>query len=99
MFHHVVLMQFTAKVDGSFFDNVEKHAEGIRRTAPNLHKYLLRRNLASRSDGLTHGIVASFATAADHDAYQISPAHQAMKAYMTPYIARIVVCDIDEAQP
>ena len=69
-----------------------------RRTAPRLHRYDFRRNVASRSDGLDWAVFGSFESSADHDAYQESEAHQQMKAFMTPYIARIVVCDIDEEQ-
>lgn len=98
MFHHLVLMQFTAEADQAFFDRVEAYAEQIRNSAQNLHRYVFRPNLASRSDGLDWGILGSFASSADHDVYQVSPLHQQMKAYMTPYIARIVVCDIDEEQ-
>lgn len=99
MFHHVVLMEFTAAADQRFFEQVEAYSERIRRSAPNLLRYVFGRNVASRSDGLPYGIVSSFASAADHDAYQVSPVHQEMKAYMTPFIARIVVCEIDEDQP
>lgn len=96
MFHHVVLMEFTAEADRHFLDRVEAFAERVRRATPKLLKYVFSRNIASRSDGLTYGIVSTFASSADHDAYQVSDVHQQMKAYMTPYIARIVVCEIDE---
>jgi quinol monooxygenase YgiN len=96
MFHHVVLMEFTAQADQSFFEKVEEFAERIRRTAANLQCYVFRQNIALRSDGLRYAIVSSFSSSADHDAYQASAVHQEMKAFMTPCIARIVVCDIDE---
>lgn len=99
MFHHVVLMEFTAEADRRFLDQVEAFAERVRRAAPNLLRYVFSRNIASRSDGLTYGIVSTFVSSADHDAYQVSDVHQQMKAYMTPYIARIVVCEIDEERP
>ena len=98
MFHHVVLMSFTPDADRTFHQTVESFADEIRRSAPNLHCYEFRRNLASRSDGLDWAVFGSFASSADHDVYQASEAHQRMKAYMTPFIARIVVCDIDEEQ-
>ena len=96
MFHHLVLMAFTAQADQAFHDKVEGFAERIRRTAPRLRRYEFRRNVASRSDGLDWAVFGSFDSSADHDAYQVSEVHQQMKAFMTPYIARIVVCDIDE---
>lgn len=99
MFHHVVLMRFTAEADQVFLDKVEEFCEQIRKSARNLRRYVFRPNLASRSDGLDWGIISSFESPADHDAYQVSSVHQEMKAYMTPRIARIVVCEIDEAKP
>ena len=48
------------------------------------------------ADGLTHGIVGVFTSSAAHDAYQVSPAHQEMKAFMTTRMARIVVLDTDQ---
>lgn len=99
MFHHVVLMKFTSAADRSFHDEVEQFSERLRRTTPRLERYVYRPNGATRSDGLTHVILATFATSADHDAYQASPLHQEMKAYMTPFIERIVVADLDDAHP
>jgi Stress responsive A/B Barrel Domain len=99
MFHHIVLMEFTAQADEAFFIKVEAFSERIRRTAPALHRYVFGRNVAARSDGLSHAIIGSFSSAADHDVYQASAVHQEMKAYMIPYIARIVVCDFDEDHP
>lgn len=96
MFHHVVLMKFSDKADLAFHAAVEDFCVRVRVGTPRPHRYVYRPNVASRSDGLTHGIVAVFASAAEHDQYQVSDVHQAMKAYMTPFIDRIVVCDIDE---
>lgn len=98
MFHHVVLMKFTSQADPAFHAAVEKYCERVRSGNPRPHRYVYRRNIASRSDGLAHGIVAVFGSSAEHDRYQVSPVHQEMKAFMTPYIERIVVCDIDEEQ-
>ncbi|MFP5405164.1 MAG: Dabb family protein [Gammaproteobacteria bacterium] len=97
MFHHTVLMEFTANADRAFHDAVEAYAEEIRRL-PYVRRYVFRRNLASRSDGLEWIVFGSFESSADHDAYQVSDAHQRMKAYMTPFIARLIACDIDEEQ-
>jgi len=97
MFHHVVLMKFSAAADQAFHDRVEMYAQLLRRTTRNMDRYVYRPNLASRSDGLTHVIIATFASSADHDAYQVSPTHQEMKAYMSPFIERIVVADVDDA--
>lgn len=97
MFHHVVAMQFNERADQAFFDKAEEYCERIRCTAKHLRCYVMRKNLATRSDGLTHVILASFDTSADHDVYQVSDVHVEMKAFMIPRIARIVVCDIDDS--
>lgn len=99
MFHHVVLMQFTDEADQRLLESVEAFAERIRSSTPGLLHYVFGNNVASRNDGLSYGIVSSFASSADHDAYQVSEVHQQMKAYMTPFIARIVVCEVDEERP
>lgn len=99
MFHHVVLMHFGADAGPAFHAAVEAYCERVRNGDPRPLRYVYRRNIASRSDGLEHGIVAAFADAAAHDSYQVSAVHQEMKAYMTPFIERIVVCDIDEELP
>lgn len=93
MFYHVVLMQFRKDADASFLRRVEHYVARVRAECPDVLTYGLVDNVAARSDGLTHGIVGAFASSAAHDAYQVSPAHQEMKAYMSPFIARIVVLD------
>ncbi|MEZ5741496.1 MAG: Dabb family protein [Burkholderiaceae bacterium] len=98
MFHHVVLMTFSTDADQNFFDKVESYCERVRASMPQCRHYVFRKNLASRSDGLTHGILSTFTTSADHDDYQVSALHQEMKSYMEGFIERIVVCDIDEEQ-
>lgn len=96
MFHHIVLMKFGERAGPDFHAAVEGFCERVRSGTPRPLRYVYRANIASRSDGLTHGIVAAFGSAVEHDQYQVSDVHQAMKAYMTPFIERIVVCDIDE---
>lgn len=98
MFHHVVLMEFFFLADQIFLNKVEDFAEQVRRSTPKLHRYVFKQNIALRSDGLTHGIVSTFETSTDHDVYQVSPIHLEMKAYMAPFLSRVVVLDFDEVQ-
>lgn len=93
VFYHVVLMQFTAEAHSSFLRRVDHYVDRVRAECPDVLAYDLVGNVAARGDGLTHGIVGTFASSAAHDAYQVSPAHQEMKAYMSPFLARIVVLD------
>ena len=96
MFHHIVLMSFTPEADAAFFATAQHYVDRIRAECDGVIDYFMRENIASRSDGLTHGIVGVFASSAAHDAYQVSPAHQEMKAFMTTRMARIVVLDTDQ---
>ena len=96
MFHHIVLMSFNSDADAAFFAKAQDYVERVKAECSGVVDYFMRRNIAARSDGLTHGIVGVFKDSIAHDAYQISPVHQEMKAFMTARMARIVVLDTDE---
>lgn len=93
MFYHVVMLQFSDGVDDTFFARVADYCARVRTECAGVREYFMAPNEADRADGLTHAVVLVCDDAASHDAYQISPAHQEMKAFMTPYIARIVAFD------
>jgi len=95
MFYHIVMMTFTPEADGRFLDRVEHYRQRVLAECPGALAYALVRNVASRSDGLTHALVGTFASSQAHDDYQVSAAHVEMRAYMTPFIARIVVLDAE----
>ncbi len=94
MFHHVVLMELK-DADARFLARVRDYETRIRRELPYVRSYHFGRNAAARAKAFAWVVVATFDSAADHDRYQVSPAHQEMKAFMTPHIADIVVCDFD----
>jgi hypothetical protein len=96
MFHHIVLMSFDKDADAVFFAKAEVYVERVKVECPGVVDYFMRRNVAARSDGLTHGIVGVFKDRSAHDAYQISPVHQEMKAFMTARMSRIIVLDTDQ---
>ncbi|MCP1337853.1 Dabb family protein [Futiania mangrovi] len=93
MFVHVVMMRFVPDVDEAFHARVEAYARRIRAEAQGLLQYEYAVNDAERSQGYTHAVVSAFRTSADHDAYQVSAVHQEMKAFMSPAIAELAVCD------
>lgn len=93
MFYHIVMMAFTPEADQAFFDRVEHYARRVRAECADVVTYAMTTNIASRGDGLTHGVVGAFQSSQAHDDYQVSPAHVEMKAFMSPFIARIVVLD------
>lgn len=93
MFHHVVLMRFSEAADDAFHARVESYCRRVREECAGVRDYFIAPNQSDRNDGLTHAVVLVCDDAAAHEAYQVSPAHREMKAYMTPFIARIVVFD------
>lgn len=96
MFHHIVLMSFTKEADAAFFAEAQRYVARVKAECEGVVDYFMKANIAARSDGLTHGIVGVFTSSAAHDAYQVSPVHQEMKAFMTARMSRIVVLDTDQ---
>lgn len=92
MFYHVVMMQLQ-NADEAFLARVRAYAQRVRDELAYVRDYHFGKNVASRARGFEWVVVSVFDTSADHDRYQVSPVHQEMKAFMTPYIADIVVCD------
>ena len=94
MFLHVVMLSLSADADA-----LPRTGAGLLPPHPGRMRrrrgLCLSANEASRADGLTHAVVAAFADSAAHDRYQVSPAHQEMKAYMAGFIERLVVFDGD----
>ena len=93
MFIHTVLMRLSAQADAAFHHQVQLYCQRIRAECPGLHSYWYGRNEADRHGGFEYAVVALFASSADHDAYQVSAAHQAMKTYMRPYIVELLALD------
>lgn len=99
MFYHLVMMRYTDRADAEFHRRVEGYAERVRRECGGLVRYDYGANIASRGKGYDWVVAGVFDSSAAHDAYQESPPHQAMKAFMMPFIADLVVCDVDVPQP
>lgn len=93
MYMHIVMMEFTPEAGDEFFRTVEAFAERIRQECTDVMVYHFGLNEAARSDGYTHAVVSAFKDSPAHNTYQVSPAHVDMKAYMGPYIKRLVVFD------
>ncbi|MPT37627.1 MAG: Dabb family protein [Achromobacter sp.] len=93
MFLHVVMLQLSDAADARFHDRVQGYCRRILAECEGVKGYAFQANEASRSDGLTHAVVAAFADSPAHDRYQVSPAHQEMKAYMAGFIQRLTVFD------
>src|SRR3712207_2045872 len=91
VFLHVVMMQFTETADGEFRRRVLAYTQRVRDELPYVRSYHFGRNVAERGRNYPWAVIGVFDTSADHDRYQVSPVHQEMKAYMTPFIREIVV--------
>lgn len=95
MFIHVVMMRFTPEADEAMHRVVHGFAERIRSEADGLFDYRFGRNVADRAKGFDWSVIGMFRSSRDHDGYQASKAHQEMKAFMSPFISDLVVCDFD----
>jgi len=96
MFFHVVMMKL-ADADDAFLARVHYFEERIRSELPYVREYRFGRNVAARSKGFAWTVIGVFDSSADHDRYQVSALHQEMKAFMSPHIVDIAVCDFDSA--
>jgi len=93
MFFHVVLMRYVDGAGAEVDREVQAYAARVRRECAGLVQYDYASNVASRAQGYDRVILAAFESSADHDAYQVSPVHQEMKARMGRFIADILVSD------
>ncbi|MBO9680451.1 MAG: Dabb family protein [Acidovorax sp.] len=93
MYMHIVMLEFTPGADPAFLQQVQAYAVRVRQECEGVRLYHFGPNEAARAQGYTHAVVSLFDDSATHDAYQISPAHVAMKTYMGPCIRRLAVFD------
>ena len=99
MFYHIVMMRLTDRADAGFHARVEAYSDRVRRECVGLLHYEYGINVADRGKGYERAVLSVFESREAHDAYQVSAVHQEMKAYMTPYIADLAVCDSDFPSP
>jgi quinol monooxygenase YgiN len=95
MYYHIVMMRFSDKAGPEFHRRAEALCERIRSECEGLIHYDYGVNIADRGKGYDRVILSVFESGAAHDVYQVSPAHQELKAFMTPYFEDLVVCDSD----
>ena len=94
MFQHVVMMKYSDAADDGFMAHVASYVERVGQECSGVLSYDHGPNLSDRGRHYTHAVIARFESHAAHGAYQVSPAHEEMKAYMTPFIEDLVVCDL-----
>ena len=93
MFLHVVMMQLDNQVDAIFFEQIQAFVERVKSECDGLIMFHFGKNEADRACGYEYVTSAIFVDAAAHDSYQISPAHTAMKALMSPHMKDVVAYD------
>ncbi len=93
MFVHTVLMRLNPRAGAEFDARVAGYCRRILADCTGVRAYWYGANEADRHSGFTHAVVGCFDTREDHDAYQVSDAHLAMKAYMASYIDEMAVLD------
>jgi hypothetical protein len=98
MFFHIVMMRLTPDADANVHARICGFVTRVRHELDCVREYYFGQNVADRAKGYEWAVVGTFASSAEHDRYQVSSVHQEMKAFMTPYIADLVVCDF-EAPP
>ncbi|MFA5912187.1 MAG: Dabb family protein [Burkholderiales bacterium] len=94
MFLHLVMLRLEA-ADERFQQDIRSYLDRVRAEVPGVLSYHFGPNAADRGKGYDWAVAGMFASAAAHDAYQTSPAHLALKDFITPHIADLVVCDLD----
>ncbi len=99
MFYHIVMLRFDDQAGPDFHARVADYAARVRRECAGVIRYDYGVNAAARGKGCSHAVLSLFESSAAHDAYQASPAHQEMKAFMMPRIAEIVACDAEPPEP
>lgn len=99
MYMHIVMLGFTPEAGPAFLQQVQAYALRIRQECAGVRLYHFGSNEAARAQGYTHAVVSTFDDSRAHDAYQVSPAHVAMKTYMGPFIERLAVFDGSTLSP
>ena len=94
MFVHIVMLNLK-DADDAFHRGVESFATRIKAEVDDVVAYNYGPNVADRGKQYTYAVTGGFESSAAHDAYQASPAHQEMKAFMTPYIEDMLACDME----
>jgi Stress responsive A/B Barrel Domain len=94
---HIALFQFKA---GTGTEVVQRATDELRRLAkviPGITDFSIGTNNSPEglAGGLSHGFVMTFKDAAARDAYLAHPEHEKFKAFVLPYIEKVVVFDYD----
>lgn len=94
MFYHVVLLDLK-DLDPASLSTLNGFAKRMTEELPFVREFHFGPNQASRAGRYGWTVVATFDSEPDHERYQVSEVHQQMKAFLTPFIADIVVADVE----
>lgn len=93
MFLHAVLMELHPTAGEAFHAEVQRYCRRIRDECSDVLGYEYVANRADRAQEFSYAVISHFVDEDAHDRYQVSFAHQEMKAFMAPHIRRMVVFD------
>ena len=94
---HIALFRFKAGTAGEIIQQAADDLRRISRIVPGIASFSMGENNSPEglADGLTHGFVMTFESAAARDAYLPHPEHEKFKAFVLPHIEKVVVFDYD----
>jgi hypothetical protein len=94
---HIVLLKFK---DGSSEEQIAKFFDDfldLSETVPGIEDYVSGANSSpeARSQGMTHGVIMTFADAPARDAYIAHPDHERFKVMAMEMVDNILVLDFE----
>lgn len=94
---HIALFAFKPGTTGEFIQRVTDELHRLTRVIPGITSFSIGTNNSPEglAGGLTHGFVMTFKDPAARNAYLPHPEHEKFKAFVIPYIEKIVVFDYD----
>ena len=94
---HIALIKFKDGVTEEQIQNVFDQLLEISETIPGIEDYVAGPNTSPEglNQGLTHGFVMTFESAAARDAYLPHPEHERVKAAVLPLVESVVVFDFE----
>lgn len=94
---HIALFGFKAGATGEFIQRTTDELRRLTQVIPGVTSFSIGANNSPEglAGGLTHGFVMTFKDGAARDAYLTHPEHEKFKAFVLPYIEKIVVFDYD----
>jgi len=94
---HIALFAFKNGTTSEFIQRITDELRRLTQVIPGITHFSIGTNNSPEglASGLTHGFVMTLKDSAARDAYLSHPEHEKFKAFVIPYIEKIVVFDYD----